>query len=212
MGAHWEGNPYRRPRSPFWHIVYEDETGVVRRRSTKTKDLRIAREALATQLREVEKLQTGHVDRYAETRTTSIAKLVNEYLAHLKAEECAPRYVKETIRQIRAFVRFARVPTVPAIAVPDAERFLADVRTRCSVRTRDHHAAALRAFGRWLERTGRWDRDPFKGLGVRTAQRDRHRVFRRVSLRFAEAEQLVEAAWARHEAEKALGGMPTQYD
>src|SRR5262249_21229906 len=154
----------------FWHVVFEDAAGVVRRRSTKTKDLRIAREFLSEQLREIEKQKTGFVDRYAETRTMSVAKLVNEYLAHLKAEECAPRYVKETIRQSRAFVGFAKVPTVPAFAVPDAERFLADVRTRCSVRTRDHHAAALRSFGRWLERTGRWDANPFRGLTARTAQ------------------------------------------
>lgn len=209
---HWTGNPYRRPNSPFWHIVYEDAAGVIRRRSTKTTDLRIARSALTEQLREIELRKVGVVDRYAETRTMRLSHLVNDYLAHLKAEECAPRYVKETIRQIRAFVRFAKAPNIPAIAVPDAERFLADVRSRRSVRTRDHHAAALRAFGRWLERTGRWDRDPFKGLSVRTAQRDRHRVFKRVSFRFEEAERLVEAAWARHEEEKALGGMPTQYD
>jgi integrase len=99
------------------------------------------------------------------------------------------------------------------LRVPDAERFLADAIRRSVPKTRDHHAAALRGFGRWLERTGRWDRDPFEGPArCSTAQRDRHRVFKRVSFRFEEAERLVEAAWARHEAEKALGGMPTQYD
>jgi integrase len=75
--------------------------------------------------------------------------------------------------------------------------------------TRDHHAGALRGFGKWLEQTGRWDRDPFHRLRVRTANRDKFRVFKRVSFRFEEAERLVEAVWARHEAEVARGGMQT---
>ncbi len=69
--------------------------------------------------------------------------------------------------------------------------------------------AALRTFGRWLVRTGRWDHDPFQGLASRTANRDKHRVFRRLSFRYEEAERLVEAAWARFEAERARGGTAT---
>ncbi|MBL8729711.1 MAG: site-specific integrase [Planctomycetes bacterium] len=96
-----------------------------------------------------------------------------------------------------------------SIGMPDAERYIAHIRSKFSTKTRDHHAGSLRGFGKWLERTGRWDRDPFHGLRVRTANRDKHRTFKRVSLRFAEAEKLVEGAWARFEAEKALGGWPT---
>src|SRR5690606_32827955 len=35
----WTGNPYRRPNSPYWHIVFVDADGVTRCRSTKTTDL-----------------------------------------------------------------------------------------------------------------------------------------------------------------------------
>src|SRR5690606_16145372 len=94
---------------------------------------------------------------------------------------------------------------------PDVERFLADVRRRRSVRTRDHYAAALREFGRWLERTGRWERDPWHGIRARTPKRDKHRCFKRVSFRYEEAEQFVEAAWARFEAERHLAGTPRQH-
>lgn len=211
-GEHWTGNPYHRPGSPFWHIVYEDVSGVVRRKSTKTKDLRIARDALAAQLREVEKLKAGHVDRYAESRKTPIADFVTAYKEHLEAEQSAPRYVKGTIRMIREFFAFAKVATLPGIALQDAERFCADVSGRCSVKTRDHYAGALRSFGRWLERTGRWERDPFHGLRVRTANRDKFRVFKRTSFRFTEAEQLVEAVWARFEADRGGAGMPSHDD
>lgn len=206
---HWGGNPYKRPGSPYWSIVFKDASGVVRRRSTKTKDLRIARDALAAQLREVEQLKAGHVDRYAETRRMPLEQLVVAYKAHLEAEKSAPRYVKGTIRQIREFIAFAKVSTIPTIALHDAERFVADVRNRRSARTRDHYAGALRGLGRWLERTGRWERDPFHGLPIRTANKDKHRVFKRVGFRFEEAEMLVEAAWARYEAEQALGGTQT---
>ena len=86
------------------------------------------------------------------------------------------------------------------------------IRSKRSAKTRDHYAGALRTFGRWLERTGRWERDPFHGLPVRTKHRDKFRVFKRASFRFAEVEQLVEAAWARFEAERVLGGTPTHDD
>jgi len=210
--GHWEGNPYRRPNSPYWHIVYEDASGVVRRRSTKTKDLRIAREALAAQLREVELQQTGHVDRYAETRRAPLEQLVVAYKEQLEADGAVPRYVKGTIRQIREFVAFAKASTIPSIALADAERFVADVRSRLSAKTRDHYAGALRGFGRWLERTGRWGVDPFHGLPVRTSSRDKHRVFKRVGFRYEEAEKLVEAAWARFEADRVRSGMPSHQE
>ncbi|HEX5050421.1 MAG TPA: site-specific integrase [Planctomycetota bacterium] len=205
---HWEGNPYRRPNSPYWHIVFEDASGVVRRRSTKTKELRYARDALAEQLREVEKQRTGHVDRYAASRVMPLEELVVAYREHLQAQACAFRYVQATVRQVRDFIAFAKASTLPTIAVADAERFVAEIRSKRSAKTRDGYAGALRGFGGWLRRTGRWDVDPFSGLSTRTATKDKHRIYKRVSFRFEEAQQLVEGAWARFQAEKARGGTP----
>ncbi|MFO1076667.1 MAG: tyrosine-type recombinase/integrase [Planctomycetota bacterium] len=204
----WVGNPYKRPGSPYWSFVYTDAAGVVRRRSAKTRDLRIAREQLAEALREVEKQKLGHVDRYAETRLMPLSKLVDAYKENLEAADAAPRYVRNVVWMLRQFLDFAKVATVPGIRVADAERFVAGVRAKRSAKTRDHHASALRSFGRWLKKTGRWDSDPFDGLPVRTAK-DKNRVFKRTSFRFEEAERLVEAVWARHEAELPLRGTPT---
>ena len=50
------------------------------------------------------------------------------------------------------------------LQVQGAERFVEDIRTTRSQKTRDHYAGALRSFGSWLKRTGRWDCDPFAGL------------------------------------------------
>jgi len=208
----WEGNPYRRPNSPFWHIVYEDASGVVRRRSTKTKDLRIARECLSAQLNEVEKQKTGHFDRYAETRKAPLETLVIAYKEHLEAERSAFRYVQATVRQIRDCIAFAKASTLSTLSLADAERFVAEIRSKRSAKTRDHYAGALRGFGGWLKRTGRWDCDPFQGLPTCTAKKDKHRVFKRVGFRFEEAEMLVQAAWSRYEAEKVRGGTPSHRD
>lgn len=198
----WVGNPYRRPNSPFWHVVYDDASGVTRRQSTKTRDLRIAREFLSTKLREVEKTKAGHIDRYAATRTKPIADLVAEFKAHFESEGRTDVYVKATIRQIRAYIAFATPSTIPSIHTPDVERFLDGIRLQHSTKTRDNYAGALRTFGHWLERTGRWDVDPFRSIRTRTPKRDKDLTYKRHSFRFAEAEQLVEAAWARFEAER----------
>ncbi len=205
----WRGNPYKRPGSPFWSFVFKDADGVVRRRSAKTRDLRIAREQLAEALRDVEKQKAGHVDPFAEFRSMPIGKLVDAYKDHLETERRVPSYVKATIRQIREFVKFAKVSTIPCIALPGAEGFLSKLRQTCSVKTRDNYASAIRGFCKWLERTGRCERDPLYLLRVRSPRRDRHRVFKRTSFRFEEAERLVEAVWARYEAELPLRGTPT---
>lgn len=204
----WVGNPYRRPNSPFWHIVFDDASGVTRRQSTKTRDLRIAREFLSTKLREIEKAKAGHFDRYAATRKQPLDELVVAFRDHLTAAGSAFRYVQATVRQIREFIAFANASTIPTIVVADAERYVEEIRSKRSQKTRDNYAGALRSFGGWLKRTGRWDVDPFSGLPTRTATKDKHRVFKRVSFMFAEAEQLVEAAWARYESDKARGGTP----
>jgi integrase len=206
----WVGNPYKRPNSPFWHIVYDDEAGVTRRKSTRTKDKRVAQDFLAETLREIDRRKLGHVDPFAEWRSVPLSRLIADYNEHMTVEQRAPRYVRETVRQLRAFVSFAKVSTIPSITTPNAERWLESIRKKRSVKTRDHHASALRGFGRWLERTGRWDRNPFQTIRVRTPKRDRHRVFKRVGFTFAEAEQLVEAAWARFEAERSYGGVQAQ--
>lgn len=212
--AHWTGNPYRRPNSPFWHIVFEDALGVVRRRSTKSTDLRIARRVLDETLREVEQTKSGDFDRFAAMRNKPIQELVADYKQTLEANQSAPRYVKGVIRQLRQFLSFAKVRALPDLHISDAERFVTSVRSKRSAKTRDHYASALRGFTRWLERTGRWDCDPLRRLPVRTANRDKFRVFKRQSFRFAEAERLVEAAWKRHEIERTLPGMPSrpEYD
>src|SRR5262245_10582687 len=208
----WTGNPYRRPGSPFWSYVFTDEAGVVRRRSAKTRDLRIARDILAAKLREVEKLKNGHVDRYADTRSRPIGDLVLQFRDHLVAKGCAASYLKDTLRQLRQWLSFCKVTTVPSILVTDAERFLEDLATKRSLKTRDKTAGAMRSFGSWLRRTGRWENDPLHGLRTHTATKDKHRTYKRVGLRYEEAERLVDAAMARHLAERVLGGTPSHQE
>jgi hypothetical protein len=171
--------------------------------------LRIAREQLTSQLREVEKLKAGHVDRFAETRKRPIDELVREFKAHLTAEGRALRYIEDTVQQLRSLIRFARVATLPGILMCDALRFLEEISKTRSVKTRDNYAGAFHSFGNWLRNSGRWDCDPFHGIRTCTATKDKHRVFKRVGLRFEEAQRLVEAAMARYEAEKAKGGTAT---
>ncbi|MBK8974673.1 MAG: site-specific integrase [Planctomycetes bacterium] len=208
----WNGNPYRRPNSPFWHIVFTDADGVTRRRSTQTKDVRVARERLAETLRAVEQARAGHVDRFARNRSIPIQQFIDEYRATLEANQSAPRYVAGTIRQIRQFLAFAKVKHLPEIHIADAERFLTSIRAERSAKTRDHYAGALRGFSKWLERTGRWECDPLRNLAVRTSNRDKFRIFKRVGFRFEEAERLVEAAWTRYVAERPLGGLQSRPD
>lgn len=108
------------------------------------------------------------------------------------------------------FLAHAKVKLLPALQIADAERFLTTIRGKRSAKTRDHYAGALRGFARWRERTERWDTDPLRNLRVKIAKRDKLRVLKRVSFRFAEVKRLVEAAWARHLGERDLPRMPAR--
>lgn len=83
--------------------------------------------SLSDKLREVEKQKAGHVDRYAATRKQPLDELVVAYRDHLTTAGSELRYVQATVRQIRAFIKFANASTLPTIVVADAERFVEDI-------------------------------------------------------------------------------------
>jgi len=206
---YFQGNPYKRPTSPYYYVFFDDASGRHRNISAKTKDLRVAQCFLAKKLEEVARLKNGIVDRFARTREKPIDGLVVEFRQHVEGQGAVPKYSKEITRQIRQYIEFAGVARITDVTVAGADNFLDDLRKKKSAKTRDHHAAALRSFGKWLEAAGLWNENPLRGVKGKTANRDRHRKFRRTGFSFEEVERLVDAAMTRFLAEQRKGGQPT---
>jgi hypothetical protein len=71
--------------------------------------------------------------------------------------------------------------------------------------TVNHHARALRAFGRWLERSNRWPSNPFDTLALLSVATDR--LHDRRELAADEMRRLLEVTRASARAFRGLTGL-----
>ena len=189
-------NPFRRSGSPFWHIYYRDASGVERRESTRSRDLRIARKILADRQADAARKREGFCDPFAESRRKPVDDFVLEFRKHLQGRGNEPKYVKECVRQLRSAFKHMDASRLEDLDLHGAERFLVHVRESRSARTRDHHAATLRGFGRWLLHERLWPENPFERVPAKT-RKTSDRKYRRRPLGFEELQLLVAAAEQR---------------
>ena len=189
-------NPFKRSGSPFWHIYYRDASGVERRESTRSRDLRIARKILADRQADAARKREGFCDPFAESRRKPVDDFVQEFKKHLQGRGNEPKYVKECVRQLRSAFKHMDASKLEDLELHGAERFLVHVRETRSARTRDHHAATLRSFGKWLLHERLWPENPFQRVPAKT-RKTSDRKYRRQPLGFEDLQLLVAAAEQR---------------
>ncbi|MCA8976777.1 MAG: site-specific integrase [Planctomycetes bacterium] len=190
-------NPYKRPGSPFWQILFRDASGRERRESTKTSNFRIAEQILADRRLEAERARAGIVDKFAEQRQRPIDEFVLDHRNHLRAKNCAPKYVRAVVQHLREAIAAANAVRLPDFTASSVARHLDEVRREFSVKTYSGHVATLKAFGNWLVEAGNWNENPFVLLKARSKTRDGDRKFKRRGLTLAEVELLAEATLVR---------------
>lgn len=190
-------NPYRRPGSPYWQILYRDASGRERRESTRSTHLRAAQQILAERRLEAERTRAGIVDRFAASRRRPLDELVQAWRSSMQARRLAPKYVRAVVRHVRDAIAAAQIAHLQDLTVGAVARHLDDVRAKRSAKTADANRSALRAFGAWLVEQQHWPENPLAALRVKSRTRDKDRVFKRRGLTLAELEQLAEAALTR---------------
>jgi integrase len=189
-------NPYKRPGSPFWQVLWIDGSGRERRASTHTTNRRIAQSILAQKRKEADEVRAGIVDRFAASRRRKVDEFVVDYRNHLLANDRVPQYVAEVVRQLRLAIAAVRAGTLGDLTTGPLSKHLDEIRGKFSAKTHAAHVTSLRAFGAWLNGK-HWHENPFLGLhGAKKTDADRK--FRRQGLTLEEVGLLAEAAPVRH--------------
>lgn len=122
-----------------------------------------------------------------KARTEQIILLAEEYYEAL-ASTAGERQRSQVRQRIKRIATELGVTTLVELTCDKVQGWLN--RLKRSARTKHHYRTSVRAFGVWLEQTGRTPRNPFMGLEkVRGIEADRRLVRRALSA--AEFELLV---------------------
>ena len=191
---------FKKTGSGPWIIKFFDHQGRRRERSSRTTDKRVAERLAAKFEADVALRREGVVDPRLDALATadrvSIQAHVDAYLQHLRANDRSERTLSDARHHLVWIVQetgAARLSDLTLDAVVGAlDRLRSSGRAS---RTVNHHAARVRAFLRWGERTGRVSGDVSRFLPRLDEQRDRKRVRR--SLTDEELARLFKVADAR---------------
>ena len=191
-------------------------------------DKRLSDQKLARRLHEVAQRKEGMDDPYGEHRKTPLAQHVEDFITHLEARGCAPRYVRNMQGNLTRAFKWMGTTKPSDLSAHKAERLVIDLldgkaKTKASeskegkskkkkglsAKGCNNYVACLKQFGAWGVERGRWAANPFAGLKNLNVEADRSRVRR--ALTVPELKKLIEAARVRgveKYSENHKGGKP----
>jgi site-specific recombinase XerD len=119
--------------------------------------------------------KSGTVTHTEKEMQKSIAQHVTAFTTHHQAKENTKKHVRETVRQVRAFIHACGWKNVSKITEEDVETFLLNLRKKHgrSIQTSNNYLRAVKNFTRWLARTKRISADPLAYMETLNAQTDR---------------------------------------
>lgn len=121
-------------------------------------DKGVAQKMLGDLVVRMEKGQANMLDPYEEHRRRPVAEHVADYLASLETKDVSAKHYAERSRCLSAVLAGCHVKTLADLTADKLDRYLAGMDT--SARTKDTYRSAAIAFGNFLERRGRLDRNP----------------------------------------------------
>ncbi|MCP3916173.1 MAG: tyrosine-type recombinase/integrase [bacterium] len=166
-----------------WIIKFFDHQGRRRERSSRTTDRRAAERMAAKVEADVALRREGvidpRLDALAEADRTTIQTHIRAYLMHLKAADRSVRTLQDANQHLRWILEQTEAARLSDLNLDAVVKALDGLRARGrSARTVNHHAARVKAFVRWCERTGRIAGHPLQHLPKLQESRDRRRVRR----------------------------------
>ena len=191
---------FKKSGSGPWIIKFFDHQGRRRERSSRTTDKRTAERLAARFEADAALRREGVVDPRLDALATAdrvpIHVHVDAYLQHLRANDRSERTLRDARYHIDWVLRETGAARLSDLTLDTVVGALDRLRSAGkAARTVNHHAARVRAFLRWGERTGRVGGDVSRFLPKLDEQRDRKRVRR--SLSDEELARLFEVANAR---------------
>lgn len=160
-----------RRRGKVWW--FDSSVGGVKiTKSLETSDPDVAAERAILLRAEARRRASGDAPRPSGAQ--EVIGLIEAYQSDLNRRGLTPKHVREVIRSLIRLSAGAGVETIAGWTPAATERALA-TRSGRSSRTRNKSLDHVRSFGRWLRKTGRWDRDLAAGVEKVRSQRQRER-------------------------------------
>ena len=184
-----------------WSAEYTDETGKVRRVSTKTKNRSAAEQILARYEAEVARIKSGVVTREeltkAQTPKITLDDALERFRTKMVASECTAKHIDATLRYILQVFGECEIDTIEKIRRETIERWLANEMQKGvhSPRTINYHLTSVKSFAQYLTDVELLPKSPLKPirkLNPEIGQRKKRRA-----MTAEEVERLLQAAAKR---------------
>ena len=188
-------------QSDTWTAQFTDETGAVRRVSTKTKNRSVAEKILARYEAEIDRIKSGVVTRSeltkAQVRYTTLDDTLEQFRVKMVASGNTSKHIKSTLQHVMVVLHESTIGSVEKIRREVIECWIADeVQKKIrSVRTINSYLVSIKAFAQYLTDIEILPGNPLKSIRKLNQELDRRKVRRAMTA--AEVERLLQAAETR---------------
>ena len=187
---------FKRDGERNYTIAYRDAKG--RRREVKgtpdkkTTALIAAKFVNETALRKRGVIDQAH-DQLSEAAKCPLSQHLEEFTAHMEARGCSLNHVSCTSNYIKGICNACGIDSIRELTAPRVAKFVNDLRRQGKkAGSINPKLVAVKAFSRWLWRSGRLITDPLAQISRLNAKIDR--TYRRRALSDSEAMWLILAA------------------
>jgi len=181
-----------------WTAQFTDETGKVRRMSTKTKNRTAAEKILARYEADVDRIKSGVMTRdelaKVPIRHIAVDEALQRFQTKMTASGNTENHIAHTMQQIQSLFQESGIESVAALRRETVERWIAgelQAKTR-SMRTINAYLTSVKSFVQYLVDIELLPGNPLKSIRKLNQELDRRKVRRAMTA--DEVERLLQAA------------------
>ena len=189
-----------------WTAEFTDETGKVRRVSTKTKNRSVAARILAQHEAEVDRIKSGVVTREelakVQARNVTLGNTLEQFRTKMVAAGNTPDHITLTLQRVSRFCNEAGIDSLAKLRREPAERWIANEVQKGSLapRTINHYITSIKSFAQYLTDSELLSSNPLKS--IRKLNQEIGQRKKRRAMTAEEIERLLKAAASRKYREK----------
>jgi integrase len=181
-----------KSKSKKWWGRFRDEHDCEKRVPLAT-DKKAAETMLNELVRKVERRRAGLEDPFERHQKRPLAEHVRDFKKYLQIKDRVPKYVRETIHQLRSVIAGCKFEHIREISPGRVQEYLAELRSSgLSASSSNHYLRAIKMFTRWLVRDRRTDDNRLAHLSTMNEDVDRRHVRRPLTM--DEFTRLIQAA------------------
>jgi len=171
-----------KSKSKKWWGRFRDEHDQ-EKRVPLAADKKAAETLLNELVRKVERMRAGLEDPFERHQKRPLRDHVRDFRKYLQAKERTPRYILNTIQQLRSVINGCKFEHIRDVSPSRVQDYLAELRSSGrSVSSSNHYLRAIKMFTRWLVRDRRTDDNRVAHLSTMNEDVDRRHVRRPLTM------------------------------